>query len=226
MSAVSFAPPLEPVIIAAVGEPRSGKSTLIKALIRYWAQAKYFKWILVITGSKFNGDFDFIKNDAAVWDGYDEERFKKFFDKLKKRAEILKKTGKKLPKSIIVLDDVMGTLSNSDWFKSTVTRFRHYNVTLIIAAQYAAESKGCSTIFKACVDIAFMFPSLMANQVAAMHRSWGGWYKNEDDFKALIMDVMQVDHRCLIYLKGKKSIDQAYLKFLCTPAPKDFAVTF
>lgn len=222
----SFIPPLEPVVMCFIGEPRSGKSTLIKSLMRYYATQNYFKFGLVITGSKWNGDFDFIKNDSAVWDGYDEERLKKYFEKLKARAEVLHKKGKKLPKSFVILDDLLGTIANSDWLKSTLARFRHYNVTLMVSAQYAAEAKGCSTLLRSVCDVAFMFPSLMANSVEVLHRAWGGHFKKEQDFKDLMIDTMQEDHRCVLYQKAKKTQEEAYLKFKCTPAPKNFALTF
>jgi len=223
---MSFKPPLEPVVIAFIGEPRSGKSTLIKSLMHYYAKAKYFEFGLVITGSKWNGDFDFIKNKHAVWDGYNEDRFKAYVDMLQKRAEVLKESGKKLPKSFVIMDDLLGTIASSDFFKSFLARFRQYNITLMIAAQYAGEAKGCSTLLRSVCDISFMFPSLMANQVEAMHRAWGGWYKKEDDFKQLLQQVKKRDHACLLFQKSKKNKEEAYLDFLCTPAPDDFAMTY
>lgn len=223
---LSFTPPLEPVVMAFIGEPRSGKSTLIKSLMHYYAQAKYFKFGLVITGSKWNGDFDFIKNDKAVWDSWDEDRFKEYIDVLTKRAEELKKTNKKLPHSFVIMDDLLGTLASSDFFKSFLARFRQWNITLMIATQYAGEAKGCSTLLRSVCDIAFMFPSMMANQVETMHRAWGGWYKKEDEFKALLMKVKQVDFSCLLFQKKEKEIENAYMMFKCEPAPKNFALMF
>jgi hypothetical protein len=223
---MSFKPPLEPVVMAFIGEPKTGKSTLIKSIMHYYAQAKYFKFGLVITGSKWNGDFDFIKNEKAVWDKYDEERFKEYIDVLTKRAEALKKKGKKLPKSFVILDDLLGTLDSSDFFKSFLARYRQWNITLMIASQYAGENKGCSTLLRAVCDIAFMFPVMMANGVEAIHRAWGGWYKKESDFRELLMKVKQVDHACLLFQKQEKEIDKAYLMFKCDEAPKNFALTF
>ncbi len=146
--------------------------------MHYWAQKKLYKFGLVMTGSKWNGDFDFLP-DTIVWEGYDEEKFEQYLETLKKRAEELKAKGKKLPMSFVIFDDLLGQLSNSDLFKSFISRFRQYNLTLMIATQYAAEGKGCSTVLRACTDVSFMFPSLMANQVDAMHRAWGGWFKSQ-----------------------------------------------
>jgi len=223
---VQFVPPTEAAIIALIGEPKSGKSTLIKALMKYYYDIHYFKFGLVITGSFFNGDYDFIVESPAlqVWKKYDEERLMKYFNTLEKRAEKLHQQGKgkKLPPSFIILDDLLGTIQNSDWLKSTLTRFRHYNVTIMVAAQYAAEVKGCGTLFKSITNLSFMFPSHNANQVEAMHRAWGGWYKKENDFRDALIKVQQVDHACLLFQKDKKTLEEAYILFKCSPAPKDF----
>lgn len=223
---LQFVPPTEAVIIALIGEPKSGKSTLIKSLMKYYNDINYFKFGLVITGTKFNGDFDFVEESPAlqVWDKYDEERLKKYFSVLEKRANKLHEAGKgkKLPPSFLILDDLLGSIDNSPWLKNTLTRFRHYNVTIMLAAQYAAEAKGCGTLFKSVTNLAFMFPSHNANQVEAMHRAWGGWYKKENDFRQAMIQVQQVDYACLLFQKDKKSIDQAYMQFKCSPAPDKF----
>lgn len=223
---MSFRPPMEPCVMAFIGEPKSGKSTLIKSLMRYYARAKYFKFGLVITGSKWNGDFDFVKNEHAVWDGYDEERFKKYFEKLKSRAEALKEKGKKMPHSFIILDDLLGQLATSDWLQSILARFRHFGVTLMIAAQYANSTKGCSSLFKSLTDVAYMFPTIAHRGVVGMFDSWGGYYKNPEEFKQVLMKVKQTDHACLLFQKSKKSKEEAYLQFKCTPAPENFALNF
>jgi hypothetical protein len=212
--------------MAFIGEPRSGKSTLIKSLMHYYAKAKHFKFGLVITGSKFNGDFDFIKNEKAVWDGYDEERFKKYFETLKKRAEELHEQNKKMPASFIILDDLLGQIANSDWLRNTLARFRHFGVTVMLAAQYANDAKGCGTLFKSVTDIAYLFPTIMHRGVVGMYDSWGGYYKNPEEFKRVLMKVKQTDHACVLYQKSKKTKEEAYLQFKCTPAPGNFALTF
>lgn len=227
----AFTPPMEPAVLCFIGEPRSGKSTLIKSLLHHWAKSGVFKYGLVITGSKFNGDFDFIKNkdgeenDVAVWDGWDEERFNKYTKTLEKRAETLKKKGKKLPRSFLILDDLLAQITG-DAFKSFLSRFRHYQITVLLATQYAAEGKSCSTLLRSITDCAFMFPSMMHNQVDAMFRAWGGYFKNPDELREALMKVKKEDHACLLYQKDKKVKEEAYLRFKCTPAPDDFAISF
>ncbi len=222
----SFVPPMEPCIMAFVGEPKSGKSTLIKSLMHYYAKAKYFQFGLVISGSKWNGDFDFIKNENAVWDGYDEDRFKKYFESLKARAEELHKEGKKMPPSFIILDDLLGQLTISDWLRSMLARFRHFGVTLMLGVQYANDAKGCGSLFKSITNLAFMFPTIQNRGVVGMFDSWGGYYKNSEEFKQVLIKVSHTEHACLLFQKSEKSKEAAYLQLKCTPAPDNFALTF
>ena len=169
-----FTPPLEASVMAFIGEPKSGKSTLIKSIMNFYNKKKYFQFGLCISGNSWNGDYDFLPS-KSVWSKWDEERLKEYLDVLEQRAHLLHKKGKKLPPSFLILDDLLGQIANSDFFKSFLARFRHYNMTVMIAAQYAAEAKGCSTLFRSVCDIAFMFPTLMFNQLEAMKNAWGGY---------------------------------------------------
>lgn len=224
---LGFVPPLEPQIYCLIGEPKSGKSTLIKSLLYYYAQAGYMKWVTVISGSLFNSDFDFIENKKCLWDGYDEERFRKYFETLQHRANELKKEGKKLPKSILILDDLLGELaSNADFFKSVIVRFRHFGVTVIIASQYCADARACSTVLRSCTNIACLWPSIQHNQIESMWRSFGGYYKKLNDFSDVLKEIKKDKYACLLYQKEKDTPEEAYIKFRATPAPADFTLKF
>ena len=221
---VSFTPPLEATVMAFIGEPRSGKSTLIKAIMNFYNKKKYFRYGLCISGSSWNGDYDFLPS-KSLWDKWDEDRLKEYIGVLETRAHLLKKKGKKLPPSFLILDDLLGQINNSDYFKSFLSRFRQYNITVMIAAQYAAEAKGCSTLFRSVCDIAFMFPTLNLNQLEAMKNAWGGYYKNVEEFKQVMIGVKVKKHACLLFQKKMNSIRTAYKSFLCQQAP-DFKMNF
>jgi ABC-type dipeptide/oligopeptide/nickel transport system ATPase component len=224
-SSLTFNPPLKPVIINLVGEPESGKSTAIKALMHYYAKKKYFKFGICITGSAWNGDFDFLPK-KAVWEGYDEDRFKAYIDVLEKRAIALHKQKKTLPPSFIILDDLLGEVDNSPWFRSLLYRFRQYKLTIFFSAQYAPDSKGSCTAMRACTNIAFMFPSTMKNQVEAMFRAWGGYFDNEEEFKRALIQVERRQYACLLFQKGMKEKKKAYMSFKVNPPPENFKIKF
>jgi hypothetical protein len=216
---MSFILPLEPVVMAFIGEPRSGKSVAIKACMNYWNKKRYFKFGICISGSSWNGDYDFLPS-KALWDKWDEERFKQYIEALEQQAHKLHEKGKKLKPSFVILDDLLGQIANSDFFKSFLARFRQWNITLLLAAQYAAESKGCGTMLRSVCDISFMFPSMMFNQVNAMKNAWGGWYKSFDEFQAALVAVKQRDHACLLFQKKMKTKEEAYISLLVKPAPE------
>ena len=221
----NFTPPLEPTVMVFVGEPKLGKITLIKAIMQYYTKKKYFKFGLCMTGSMWNKDYDFLPK-KAVWDGWDEERFKNYIGVLEERASKLADTDKKLPPSFIILDDLLGKMSASECFKSFLSRFRHYNITVLLAVQYVSDAKACSTVLRAVCELAFMFPSIMDNQIDAMHRSWGGYYKNSEEFKQAIIMVKKRPYACLLFQKKYNSKETAYKSFLCKPALKDYKVNF
>ena len=221
---MSFLPPLEPTVMSFIGEPKSGKSTLIKACMHYYAKKKYFRFGLCISGSSWNGDYDFLPQ-VALWDKWDEQRFKEYIDRLEARARELKKQNKKLPPSFVIFDDLLGQLANSDWVKSFFSRYRQYNITCLLANQYAGESKGCSTLLRSVTEIAFMFPSMMQNQLDAMKGAWGGYFKTDAEFKSAMIDVKKRKYACMVYQKSGNSKKECYMSFLVTPAP-DFKMKF
>lgn len=210
-----FKPPFEAVVMAFIGEPRSGKSTLMKKIMHYYDLHKYFHFGLVISGSAFNGDYDFLPT-KCVWDKWDEERLKAYIQVLEDRASSMHKAkkGDKLPASFLILDDLLGQINNSDWFKSFLARYRQYNITVMIAAQYAAEAKGCSTLFRSVCDLAFMFPSMMHNSLEAMKNAWGGYYASLAEFKDAMVQVKTRKHACLLYQKSMNCKEDAYKSLL------------
>jgi ABC-type dipeptide/oligopeptide/nickel transport system ATPase component len=208
-----------------VGEPRSGKSTLIKAVMQYYAKKKYFQFGICITGSKDNGDYTFLP-DKAVWDNWNEDRFKEYIGVLDARKAVLNKKNKKLPPSFIIFDDLIGLLKTSDFYKSFLSRFRHYNVTVLLATQYTADAQTCSTLLRSVCDIAFMFPSMMENQLISMHKAWGMYYKKFHLFQDVMIKVKERKFACLLYQKKFNSIETCYKSFLCKPAAEDFKMNF
>lgn len=223
----SFKPPFTAEVFAFIGEPRTGKSTLIKRIMYYYHKHKYFHYGLVISGSSWNGDYDFLPS-KCIWDKWDEDRLKQYIKVLEDRAHELHKNkkGAKLPPSFLILDDLLGQIANSDWFKSFLARFRQYNITVMIAAQYAAEAKGCSTLFRSVCDVAFMFPTMMHNSLEAMKNAWGGYFESLNDFKDAMIQVKTRKHACLVFQKRLNSKEEAYTSLLVEPAPKEFKMTF
>lgn len=222
-----FIPPTdEPKIMALIGEPHSGKSVLLKSIMHYYAKRKYFKYGIVITGSKFNGDYDGWLPESAVWDGYDEERLKQYLKVLEDRATQLKKTGQKLPNSFIILDDLCGQLSKSDWFTTFITRFRHYGITLMIASQYPSDAKSFCTMLRSFTDIAFMFPNLQSHYIKGFYLAWGGYFDNIEEMKNTLAQVKQTRYASLLFRKQFSSKETAYLQYLAKPVTEDFRMVF
>lgn len=220
----TFSPPLEASVMVFVGMPRAGKSVLVKSIMHYYDQQHYFAYGICISGSAFNGDYDYLPS-KALWAGWDEERLKQYIKVLELRAYELKKQKKKLPPSFIIFDDLLGELSNSNFVRNLFSIFRHYNLTLMSCMQ-TPTGQHCSTVFRSLVDYAFMFPSSMQSVCDALQASWGPHFKNGNEMKDVLMEIKKTKYTCLLYRKDFNTKEACNRSFRCTPAPDKFKMKF
>ena len=64
-----------------VARRNSGKSYLMRHLLHVLARGHKFKWVLVVTPTKFNGDWTSIVGDDNVLDRFDPEQIATLFDR-------------------------------------------------------------------------------------------------------------------------------------------------
>ena len=94
---------VHPFSVGIFGIPGSGKSHLLKYLM--YNTRKLFNLVIVITGTKYNGFFDFVNKDFVH--EYSDELINRILEITTKW-----KAQKKDFKTLVVFDDVLGTTIN------------------------------------------------------------------------------------------------------------------
>ena len=160
-------------IIFIAGSPGAGKSHLIKFLV--YTYAKQFNYIYSICPTKYDGDYDYLP-DKFVLDIYNEEFIEKLID-------IQQSNNKK--RVLLILDDILGSINFDKplWQKIT-TRYRHLNISIIIATQYC---KKIPILFRQCVSFAIIFRQNILHSFKGLYEYFGNEYGRFEDFKIFIM---------------------------------------
>lgn len=126
----------DPNIFLFIGKMRSGKTYAVRSLVEEMCVTrKLWKFGLVIVRSKFNHDYDYIKNDKYVIEDYKEETLQKYVNGLRDRV---KEVGKpNMPHNFIVLDDMLGNINlYSPFMQNWIISFRHTNTSVIFTSQF------------------------------------------------------------------------------------------
>jgi hypothetical protein len=121
-----------PSITLINAPPRSGKSTLLKYLICDLFANKQFAYGIVICPTIYNGGYDFLPN-AYLYQQYSDAHIVRLF---RHQMRLIKQNGS-APAAFLILDDCLGSVKwNSQLLIKIITTYRHYNVSILITAQY------------------------------------------------------------------------------------------
>src|SRR5438094_277496 len=105
-----------PTSIIAAGTSKSGKSWLIRWLLKLWCMNAKFELGLVFTGTRFNGDYTSFLPGKYVIDGFDENILYAWLEKMKKlddrtADEIDDGVKCTIPHTFVVLDDILDQMN-------------------------------------------------------------------------------------------------------------------
>ena len=111
----------------------SGKTFLQRHLLKQMTDCKRFKWVYVISPTKFNHEWTDIVGDKNVADEFDEAAIMRLLKHLAKIAE----KGKQNP-GLLILDDCMGSVQfHNKIFAKLASTGRHYaGLTVWASFQY------------------------------------------------------------------------------------------
>ena len=70
-----------PHLALFVARRNSGKSYLMRHLLHVLAKGKKFRWVIVITPTRFNGEWSSIVGEEAVLDTFDPDQVSQLFDR-------------------------------------------------------------------------------------------------------------------------------------------------
>lgn len=185
-----------PSIIMICARPRSGKSHAIKSIIYSACKQGRFNHGIVFCPSAYNGDYDFMPQDH-IYGYWDEEVLKRFVQ----RQEALSSRDRPAPPAFVILDDLVGSVKwNSDFMKSTITRYRHFNTTFIIASQYIYA---IPPTIRECVTFAIVFKQTNNRSLKAI---WETFFNEQDTFKLCgeFIDRHAVGYKFLLVRPGEE----------------------
>ena len=193
-----------PFIAAMVGSPKSGKSFCTKHLLVNLLMQGELEFGMVITGTKFNGAFDFILDQNLVVSGFNEPILKQFLRKLKMYREQKGKPAK----AFLILDDMVGQIPwESGLILHLLTNYRHYGITVFIATQYIYKINPTA---RTVCDYAFIWAQDNKRCYEAIYDSFGLGFEDFKKFKSTIDSIVEEPYACLLYTKEKRKVEERY----------------
>jgi hypothetical protein len=206
-------------IFIAVGKPRSGKSFLVKSLIKQLTDAKVFSWGVCLTSTGFTGAYDYLPENA-VWD-YDQDKIERYVQHLRDlRAE-----GKCKPNFLIV-DDMVGKVDTSTgWWQNFVSTYRHTFTSIFFTAQYLKARGAIGTSLREYTDYAFLFRTSQKNSLVGLYEAFQAEDIDYDQFKAMLYGCTKTPYHTLCFVNDKVSKKESYLEYWADPVP-DFKLKF
>jgi len=204
----------EPNFILTIGKPKQGKSYMVRYFLHYGLSSNIFKFGIVFQGSaEMNSDYSsFLPKKAVVT--YSEDKLKRYIEQLTAHKKKLMSEGKEdqMPRSFIVLDDILGQLSRSDYTTHFFSLYRHLNITVFLNSQYIS-SNASSTICRNIASFAFFFRSSNASSTKTIHE-WFGNTSGLDlkEFKTYFNRTTAEPFTCMLYIDGENTAENNYLK--------------
>jgi hypothetical protein len=131
-SAVSL-PNIDPNhIVMIVARKNSGKTFLIKHLLRDAFSKGLYDWCVCITPTKFNKDYTNILGDKYVFESFDPEQI----DAMLNTQESMIKKRKKHLQGLLILDDCLGSVDFTHRvFTKLFSTNRHFKIGVWVTSQ-------------------------------------------------------------------------------------------
>ncbi len=200
-----------------VAKSGKGKSYFVRYLLTDRLSTGRWKYGLVFTRTKFNGDYDFLPDNRVI-EGYNENILRRYMNNLRK---IAKEKGKEsLPHNFIVFDDLQGVLNNqTNWFNNFLATFRHTNTNLIVCNQYLSGKNAVSPIAREQTNYAVMFKSRTRRTLENLYESYGGLFPKFNDFKSYFMAATEQKYTAMLY---SERVDELENNYITIQAPEDY----
>ena len=221
----------DPQIITLVGAPKSGKTTLLKAILyRYAYREKFFKSGLIFSPND-DGSMESWIDEKYIISRYSQDSFLGYIEKLRKKQEAKRaewrKAGRKkdykLPPNFLVLDDLALKIN---WYSPDIqdwlSRFRKTNTWVFITSQYL--NQGSSTSLREYTRIFAFFSQETLQARTGAYRAAGGLY-DKKDFYRILTDATNQQFTALV-VNRENPVDKRVFRFKCELPPEGWKITF
>jgi hypothetical protein len=207
-----------------VGKSFRGKSHFLRYLLIDRLSSKKLKFGLVFTSTKWNNDYTGFLPDNRIYEGYNEDVLKRYYENLKK----IKREKGDVEPNFIVFDDLVGILNGTDFFNNFITTCRHLNMSVFIAVQYVAK-KGISTVVRQQTTHCLMFKSSNKNNTMHLYDAYGQLFDSFKEFKNHFDCITRDKYVGMLYLENEDDIDKNYVPIRAPPPeniPNDISFDF
>jgi len=190
-----------PATILLVGSKRTGKSTLIEALMRIFRRIPKG---MIITGSQSSAErFSKFFPKSCIYDCLDDRLVQQIGSVIKKQEKLNKSKVRGDYSSLLLFDDCGydQKFSRSQILKKLFMNGRHYKILIIMAIQYA---RSIPPDLRNNADYVFILRDPSIDGRKKLHKDYAGIIH---DFKMFckIMDKCTSDYGCLVIDKTTSS---------------------
>ena len=203
-----------PQICVFLGKPKKGKSWALRwAVLKNTVDNKIFKYGIVFTRTKFNGDYEWLP-DEYVYDGYDPMILQQYLDGLKKLNP------DEIEPSFIIFDDIQGTLNPQDPVLTSLNAcHRHFKISIFYCFQYI-YGRASNPVLRECVTMGFLFNSKGKRTIEALYENFGQLFDSYNEFKDYYLACTKDKYNAMLYIQDVDNKDENYLQFQA-PGPKE-----
>lgn len=203
-----------PQVCVFVGKPKQGKSWALRhQILKQTADNKIFKYGIVFTRTKFNGQYDYLP-DEYVYEDYNPDILQQYLDGLKQLDQ------KDIEPSFVIFDDIQGLLSSADAsLTQLVSNHRHFQISVFFCFQYI-YGRASTPVLRECTTMAFLFNSKGKRTLEALFESFGQLFDNFKEFKEYFLACTKEKHTAMLYIQDIDDIKENYLQYKA-PSPKD-----
>ena len=204
-----------PQICVFLGKPKRGKSWALRHTILKHSvdKPKIFKYGIVFTRTKFNGDYDWLPDDY-VYPDYDPMILQQYLDGLKELDP------KDIEPSFIIFDDIQGVLNSNDPVLTSLNAcHRHFKISIFYCFQYI-YGRGSTPVLRECTTYAFLFNSKGKRTLEALYENFGQLFDSFDEFKEYYLACTKEPYTAMLYIQDIDSKEDNYFQYKA-PSPKE-----
>lgn len=209
-----------PAVFAMVGAPKSGKTHAMKHLNIHFLKNGDLQFGMVMTGTKFSNQFDFIQDNNMIISGYDGSVLKSYLRKLKE----YRLKNNKPAKAFLVFDDMVGQIPfESELILHLFTTYRWYGLTIFISTQYIYK---INPTIRTVADYAFIWAQDNKRCYDAVYETFGLMFDDYNEFRHTLDSITSEQYACLFYNKDKRSKNERYNGYKAPPEIPDLKFQF
>ncbi len=166
-----------PSITLAVGYPNAGKSTILRYTIQTVALFDFY--IVISNTAEFTDDWKFLNDLNRPFRVYNGSKLTETLELILAIQERSLKLGK-ISTVALILDDILGSLNNSDVFKKLISCYRHFKISVFMSTQYCNAS---TTMARELSTYIFVFDQRSAMAKKSIYESYFQDCPTFNDFK-------------------------------------------